>query len=101
MIRATATYDKFTHAASVVNNSIGCLGSKPLIDMVVAIQDQVSIVVVKDLPEILAVEFGAASGTKQGNVPIGQGAEIRVGIQICLEPLSLGRRRTTSTCIPD
>src|SRR6476660_3748542 len=100
MIRATATYDKFTHAANVVNNSIRGLGSKSLIDMVVSIQDQVGIVVVKDLPKIFAVEFGAASGTKQGNVPVCQSADIRVGIQICLEPLSLRRGRTTSARIP-
>src|SRR5215216_1968754 len=96
MISTPTTCDEFTYPSDRIGQPRGVLRGKPLIDMVVPIQDEIGIMIVKDLPKILTIEFGPTSRAKQRDVPVGEGTKVGVGRQICREPLPLRRGRTTA-----
>jgi hypothetical protein len=61
MIGTPAAYNEFTHPIDRISNTRRILRGKPLIDMVVPIQNEISIMIVKNLPKILAIEFSPTS----------------------------------------
>ena len=79
MISATTTNNELPDAAGDVKGPICCLRGKPLVDMIVPIQDKVYIMLVKDVPYIKSVVLCAPSRAKKRNMPVSQCAEVRMG----------------------
>jgi hypothetical protein len=55
MVGTPTPNDEFPHSTGRVKNSVGCLRSKPFIDVVMATQDKVHIIIVQGLPDGLHI----------------------------------------------
>lgn len=97
VIRSATAYDEFPNPAGCINGSTWRLRRKPLVNMVMPIQDNVNIIVVESLPNRLGIGIGASTRTIERNMPVGQGTKICVRGQISSKPLPLGRTGTAST----
>jgi hypothetical protein len=89
MVGTTAAYNEFPHSTGRVKNSVGCLRSKPFIDVVMATQDKVHVIIVQGLPNGLHIRGSASPRTKDRDVPVCQSTKVCVGSQIRGKPLSL------------
>ena len=89
VIGAAGPNNEFAYAIRLVQCASGCLGCKTFIDMVMAVQNQVGLGGIQQLPEWLGIGIGAPTGTIQGDMPVGQGALVRMGFKVGLQPFIL------------
>jgi hypothetical protein len=72
------------------------LGRKPFIKMIVAYEDDICVRCVESIPESLAIACRPASGAKKRNMPVREGACVRMCGEVGLQPLVLRRRCAAS-----
>ena len=97
VIRSAAADNELSNTTCSINGSTWRLRRKPLVNMVMPVQDNVNIIIVESLPNRLGIGIGASTRTIERNMPISQSAEICVRSQISCKPLTLGRTGTAST----
>jgi len=83
-------------AARGVESGARVLRREALVGVIVALEDEVRVVVVQDLPEDAHVRGRPAARAVQGDVPVGERARVRVGLQVGLQPVVLGRARSAA-----
>ncbi len=89
VIRAARPGDDFTYTIDRIQSAGKVLRREPFIDMVMPVQDQVSMAGVQQIPECLAIGGGPTTGTIKRNMPICEGALVRMGCQVGLQPIVL------------
>ena len=89
VVRAARAHDELTYSVRI-RQSCGRLLSKSLVDVIVAVEHDIGMSGVQKGPQRQGAAVGPAAGAERGDVPVSEGALIRVGREIRGKPLTLG-----------
>jgi hypothetical protein len=97
MVRAARPNCELADAVGRVCTRARILRGKTLIDMVMSVQDDISMRCVKQIPKSLRIGRLPSAGAKQGDMPVRQGALVRVSCQVSLQKFILRRTGSATT----
>ena len=96
VVVAAGSHCELADPGDVVELPARGLRGEALVDVVVAVEDDVGVGSVEGVPERLGVRRRPPSGAEQRDVPVGGDALARVGGQVRRQPLPLGRSRAAT-----